>query len=158
MWLGIHSICRFAKVVHSGSCQRQEQTDDWEWWSGDYSFRASVEGSDRRFVAQFCKVSRVSADVGPYWLLSQLRFEEGDWSCWFEKPRRNLLHELSLAVAVLYQLLPKSKSVIAATHRPYLKYLIRLSTKYPPKTTFHPKVWLWLFNVYFIIFRRPTNL
>jgi hypothetical protein len=43
-----------------------------------------------------------------YSCIFQLRLEEGNGLCWFKKSRRNMLHELLTAIAVLHTLFPKS--------------------------------------------------
>lgn len=39
----------------------------------------------------------------------QLRFQEGDWICWLEKPRSHLLYELPPSISVLHALLQKGR-------------------------------------------------
>lgn len=60
--------------------------------------REDSQGRDRRIMAQ----------------LQQLRLEEGDWLCWLEKSRRNMLPELAHTIIIFHQRFQEGKGFCSA--------------------------------------------
>jgi hypothetical protein len=87
-------------------------------------------------------------------MASKLRLQEGNGPSWLEESRSYMLHELSSSVSLLHTFFPKSWSSLhsipigfieSSCCRPFIKFL--------RKRTFLRRVLLWLFSVYFIIYR-----